>query len=98
MSTDIHVVAIVEGKPGSAEAIKRIIKPCVEATRLEEGCLQYHLHQDHALSDRFIFIEHWASEAALEKHAQSAPLKEMVKGLSSLTVKPLDVFMLKELY
>lgn len=29
MSTDIHVVALVEGKPGSAEAIVNVVAPCI---------------------------------------------------------------------
>ncbi|WP_213990749.1 putative quinol monooxygenase [Sodalis sp. dw_96] len=98
MSTDIHVVAVIEGKPGSAEAIKAVTKPCVDATRKEEGCLKYHLHQDQERPDHFIFVEHWASQEILAKHGQSAHLKAMVDELASLTVKPLEVSLLKNVY
>lgn len=98
MSTDVHIVAVVEGKPGKAEAIKAVIKPCIEATRKEEGCLKYHLHQDIARPDHFIFVEHWASEEIVQKHSKSAHLKTMVDGLASLIVTPLEVSLLKSIY
>lgn len=98
MSTDVHIVAVVEGKPGKAEAIKAVIKPCIEATRKEEGCLQYQLNQDIVRPDHFIFVEHWASEDIVQKHSKSAHLKTMVDGLTDLIVTPLDVSLLKSLY
>ncbi len=98
MSTDIHVVAVIEGKPGCAEAIKAVTQPCVDATRKEEGCLKYQLHQDQDRPDHFIFVEHWASNEILAKHGQSAHLKTMVDELASLTVRPLEVSILKNLY
>ncbi len=98
MSKDIHVVAIVEGKPGSAEAIKAVIKPCVDTTRKEEGCLKYQLNQDQQRPDHFIFIEHWASQEILDKHAQSSHLKTMADGLAPLTAKPIEVSILKNLF
>ncbi len=98
MSKDIHVVAIVEGKPGSAEAIKALLKSCVETTRKEEGCLQYQAHQDQQRPDHFIFVEHWSSEEALQQHSQTPHLRALVDGLSTLTVRPLEVSVLKNLY
>lgn len=67
MSTDIHVVAVVEGKPGSAKAIVVVVvvAPCIAATRREQGCRSYTFHQDKERPDRFMFIETWASEDAL---------------------------------
>jgi len=98
MSSDLHVVAVIEGKPGSAEAIKAVVKPCVEATRQEPGCLKYNLHQDQARPDHFIFVEHWASKEILEKHSKTPHLKALVDGLADLTVKPLEVSVLNNLF
>ncbi len=98
MSTDLHVVAVIEGKPGSAEAIKAVVKPCIETTRKEEGCLKYDFHQDQARPDRFIFVEHWASQEVLEKHSKAPHLKALADGLANLTAKPLEVSVLKKLF
>ena len=95
MSTDIHVVALVEGKPGSAEAIVNVVAPCITATRREQGCLSYTFHQDKARPDRFMFIEIWANKDALKQHAQSAHLKTLVDGLAPLTAHPLEVSVLQ---
>ncbi|WP_410013466.1 putative quinol monooxygenase [Sodalis sp. C49] len=98
MSAEVHIVAVVEGKPGKAEAIKAVIKPCIEATRREEGCLKYQLHQDIVRPDHFIFVEQWASEEIVQKHSKSAHLKTMVDGLTDLIVTPLEVSLLKSIY
>ncbi|MFT4465310.1 MAG: putative quinol monooxygenase [Sodalis sp. (in: enterobacteria)] len=98
MSTDIHVVAVVDGKPGSAEAIVDVVAPCIAATRREQGCLSYTFHQDKERPDSFMFIETWASEDALERHAQSAHLKVLVDGLAPQTSRPLEVSVLQTLF
>ena len=98
MSSDLHVVAVIEGKPGSADAIKAVAKPCIEATRKEPGCLAYNLHQDQARPDHFIFIEHWASSEILAKHSKTPHLTALVDGLANLTIKPLEVSVLKGLF
>ncbi|MEN3261578.1 putative quinol monooxygenase [Sodalis endosymbiont of Spalangia cameroni] len=98
MSTDIHVVAVVEGKPGSAKAIVDVVAPCIAATRREQGCRSYTFHQDKERPDRFMFIETWASKDALEQHAQSAHLKALVDGLAPLTTRPLEVSVLQTLF
>ncbi|MEA9390497.1 putative quinol monooxygenase [Acerihabitans sp. TG2] len=98
MSTDLHVIAVIEGKPGSAETIKAVATPCIEATRKEPGCLKYNLHQDQARPDHFIFVEHWASSEILDQHNKAPHLKALVDGLADLTIKPLEVSVLKELF
>ncbi|TKI04856.1 putative quinol monooxygenase [Martelella alba] len=98
MSADIHVVAVIEGKPGSAETIKAILAPCVEASRKDEGCLKYDVHQDRERPDHFIFVEHWASEALLERHGRSAHLKALVDALAPLSIQPLEVSILAKLF
>lgn len=98
MSTEVHVVAVVDGKPGNAAAIKRAIEPCITATRNEQGCLRYTLHQDQQRPDLFMFIEHWASEEILKKHGQSAHLLTMVDELEPLISRPLQVSVLKSVF
>lgn len=98
MSLDVHIVAVVEGKPGKAQAIKAVIQPCIEATRREEGCLKYYLHQDVVRPDHFIFVEHWASEKHVQKHSKSAHLNAMVEELADLIATPLEVSLLKNVF
>lgn len=98
MSTDVHLIAVVKGKPGSAEAIKAAIKPCVEATRQEEGCLKYDLHQDSARPDQFYFVEHWASQESLDQHGRSAHIKALENALAPLIAHPLEVSPLAKVF
>ena len=39
----------------------------------EEGALRYELYEDSGQPGLFVFIEHWASEAAQSKHHNDGP-------------------------
>ncbi|KWE49235.1 antibiotic biosynthesis monooxygenase [Burkholderia ubonensis] len=70
--TEIAVVALIVAKPGEEEKLRVALEGIVEPTRNEPGALQYDLHRDLKEPARFVFVERWASEAALAAHAGSA--------------------------
>ena len=65
---EINLLVFIEVMPGKrAEQIKafKALKPLVEA---EPGCLRYELLADSNDENRFILIEKWASQEALDVH------------------------------
>lgn len=60
----------------------RIVLPLynelIKATRLEPGCLAYHLYHDIKQPGHFVFIEEWKDRAALDQHVQSAHFQRLV--------------------
>lgn len=70
--SEVAVVALIVAKPGAEAKLLEQLEGIVGPTRSEEGALQYDLHRDLQEPRRFIFIERWASEAALAAHARSA--------------------------
>ena len=68
MSSEIRVVAVVQGKAGTADAIQQVLLRCVAPSRAETGCLLYTPHRDLDCADRFVFFERWTSRAALDLH------------------------------
>lgn len=64
----IIVMAELKTKPGMRDKVVELSKPCVEATRKENGCIQYDLlsstHDDNTLG----FLEKWESLDALRLH------------------------------
>lgn len=70
--SEVAVVALIVAKPGAEAILLEQLEGIVGPTRSEEGALQYDLHRDLQEPRRFIFIERWASEAALAAHARSA--------------------------
>lgn len=64
----LYLIATLKIKPGSIDAIKKAVAPCIEATRKENGCISYDLHQSITDEDTLVFVERWNDKAALEAH------------------------------
>lgn len=64
----IVLVAHLKAKAESVDKIKEAALGIVEASRSEEGCLNYDIHQ--AIDDPAVFVWHetWANKAALDEH------------------------------
>jgi quinol monooxygenase YgiN len=63
----------------------------VEATRPEEGCIQYDLHVSTDQPGSFVFYENWASREALDRHAASPHLRAFGIKASELLNQPARV-------
>jgi len=97
MSSEIRVIAVVQGKPGTADAIQQALLRCVAPSRAETGCLLYTPHRDLDSTERFVFFERWASRAALAEHEGTEHFKKLVRELTPLLAHPLDVTVLEAL-
>lgn len=64
----IYLIASLKTKPGSTEAIREAVAPCLEATRKEPGCIYYDLFQSLEDPDTLVFVEKWESREALAAH------------------------------
>ena len=97
MAEDIRVVALLHAKPGEEEAVKKAALACVEPSRAEETNHLYALNQDSDDPSLFVFIEHWASKAALDAHMQTPHFKTLAAALDGKLAKPLKLHVLKPL-
>ncbi|RKS87476.1 quinol monooxygenase YgiN [Orbus hercynius] len=77
--SQIHIVAMFTIKPEFNEQFKLEFKQLVAASRQEEGCLQYDLHQDIKDPHTYIFIETWQSKQAIERHNAQSHFKQFAK-------------------
>lgn len=68
MSEELHVVALIPTKPESREAIVAGLAELVEATRGEEGCLDYVAYESAATPGMMVTVETWRSQADLDDH------------------------------
>lgn len=68
----VSLVVMIEVIPGQRDAqldLYRKLKPLVDA---EPGCLQYTLFSDAADENRFVLLEKWATQSALDAHDVTA--------------------------
>jgi quinol monooxygenase YgiN len=87
-SEKVVVVATIEVKPGTEDQALAAFSTSIPPTHEEEGCLGYALHQDRQDPTRFVFVEQWASEDALNAHAKTPHLRELFGTVGELVTGP----------
>ena len=92
---NIVLFARLKVKPGTENGAKRAALAIVEASRAEEGCLNYDMHQ--AADDPTVFMWHetWDSKESINGHANSAHFKEFSAAIENFTEESLQVTLTK---
>jgi quinol monooxygenase YgiN len=78
------LVVVFKVKEGKEKNLLEAARPCIAATRKENGCLQYDLQQDVENPRQFMFYERWKNIAALEEHFKTEHLKRLIDNLKEL--------------
>lgn len=84
MSNVIKIVATLRARPEHGDEVKKALLACVEGSRKEEGCLFYDLHVDQSEPLRFVFIEGWKDQAAIDYHKTTDHYQTMVNAVGDL--------------
>jgi quinol monooxygenase YgiN len=66
--SDFVLFSSVKVKPESIIAFKSMVLPYAEQTRLEEGCIEYRVHQSPDDPTQFETYEHWKSDGDRQAH------------------------------
>ena len=70
----LYLIAELTIKPGSLDAVRAAVAPCIEATRKEPGCISYELFSSIEDETRLVFVERWKSRADLDLHFETPHL------------------------
>jgi quinol monooxygenase YgiN len=87
----VTVVAEMIAKPGREAELTDELLRMVEATRMEDGCVQYDLHVSTQHGGKFVFYENWTTQEALDRHAASPHLKAFGVKAGDLLTQPARV-------
>lgn len=77
----LTIVATITVKPEFKEDVLKAVKTVVDATRKESGNIFYDVFEDVKNPLKFVFIETWKSQAAIDSHNQSAHFNDFVKAV-----------------
>jgi quinol monooxygenase YgiN len=77
----LTIVATLTAKPEYKEDVLKAIKTVVDATRKEQGNIFYDVFEDVNNPLKFVFIETWKSQAAINSHNKSAHFNDFVKAV-----------------
>ncbi|MDC5849800.1 putative quinol monooxygenase [Vibrio europaeus] len=91
--TKLTIIANIIAKDGQVELVKSELIKLIDKTRVEQGCINYDLHQDNQNPAHFVFHENWESEAALDTHLAS----EHIAGYSSAVEGAIESFTLNKM-
>lgn len=70
-SRQLTITATIHAKSEKRDLVKQSLLKLIPPTLLEEGCLNYDLHQDNQNPDRFFFYENWVSRDLWLAHNNS---------------------------
>lgn len=92
----IKIVALVTVKPEYTETLAAQFKELVKASRAEASNISYDLHQEIGKPERFVFVENWKSQAAIDAHNASEHFQGFVKAIDGKT-DALEIVLMEEL-
>ncbi len=93
----LTVIARARAREEKVRHVKEVLMGLVGPTREEPGCISYVLHQAPEDVSQFVFVEKWASQAALDEHLQKPHLKAFLSQADELLAAPLDVTLWHEI-
>lgn len=78
------VVATLPGKPSKRDEIEAALIKAAVASRSEAGCTGYAFHRDLENPDRYVSVELWQDQAALDAHFGTPHVAELLGQAAEL--------------
>lgn len=94
--SNIKIVALITVKAEYAETLATQFKELVRASRAEEGNISYDLHREISNPNRFVFVENWKSQAAIDAHNASGHFRTFLQAIDGKTDN-LEIVLMDEL-
>jgi quinol monooxygenase YgiN len=87
----IVVVGRVQTDAERRDDLVRLAQDVARASRQESGCLNYELFADPEDEHRFVIVEEWADEAALQEHFRTPHIDHFMRHFPATLSAPPDV-------
>ena len=80
----IIVLGSVVAREGRLDEALSLSQEHVARSRLEPGCIAHSVHQDAENASRLVFVEQWATQAALWEHFKVPASRAFARALAAL--------------
>ena len=87
----IRVVAHLTAKPDTVDKTRDALLTLIQRTRAEDGCIVYELMQNNEDPVDFTFVEEWTDDESLDKHLESAHIRDLQSRAGELFSAPPDI-------
>jgi quinol monooxygenase YgiN len=64
------------------------MRAMLEPSRVERGCLSYHLYEDVENRNAFLLLEEWATQEDLERHISKDSQRQLLALMDLLSEQP----------
>ncbi|WP_332685654.1 putative quinol monooxygenase [Bosea sp. (in: a-proteobacteria)] len=78
MSDPVLVIARAHVRPADRDRFIAAARDCVAATRREQGCLGYGMHESLTEPGHFVCVESWETRADVDRHMARPHLKDFL--------------------
>jgi quinol monooxygenase YgiN len=82
------IVAKLKVKPDKVKEFTEAAKEIIEKSNKEAGCKSYQLYQDPYDNSRFVFVEEYKNQAAVDAHFASDYFKAFGPKIGDLVAEP----------
>ena len=84
----VVVVATFKAKEGKETELLEGLKALAENSQNEAGCLTYALHEETLDPGRYVLVENWTSQVALDAHFMQPYIQEAAGRGEELLAEP----------
>jgi quinol monooxygenase YgiN len=91
MNPGLTLIAYLHGKPEKRDELFATLREFVKPTRVEAGCVEYHLHVSNDDPNLFIFYENWQSKPELDTHLKTELLTAFFNRRMDLLEKDVEM-------
>ena len=88
----ISIVAKFKVNKGEEEKFLNLVNDLGEASRAEEGCIEYILHKDVEKPLTYCILEKWKDQAAIDEHNNSPHFTTIVPQIIQIAQAEIDVY------
>lgn len=85
------IVAHVSVKPEKVKAFTEAAKEIIEKSNKEAGCKSYQLYQDPYNNTKFVFVEEYKNQAAIDAHFASEYFKAFGPKITEMVQEPAKI-------
>lgn len=86
-----NIIGVLSINPNSSEKLQELLKPLLEASRSDSGCISYECKPDALNKDTYLFLETWQDDASLDAHMKTKHFKTFVEAVDSILEAPLEL-------
>ena len=87
----VIVIARFRPRPDQLAEFVALLRDVQEASRGDDGCLNYGYHREVADDLQFVAVEEWRDMAALEAHLRTAHVARLIAALPGHAAAPPEI-------